>query len=42
MFYFWVFDRLYATGISVGKVPYLPIVLAGFVLMFIGMYMAFL
>ena len=35
------FDRLYATGISVGKVPYLPIVLAGFVLMFIGMYMAF-
>ena len=35
------FDRLYATGISVGKVPYLPIVLAGFALMFIGMYMAF-
>jgi cytochrome c biogenesis protein len=35
------FDRLYATGISVGKVPFLPIVLFGFVLLFLGMYMAF-
>ena len=35
------FDRLYATGISVGKVPFYPIVLLGFVIMFLGMYMAF-
>ena len=35
------FDRLYATGISVGRVPFLPVVLVGFLIMFIGMYMAF-
>ena len=35
------FDRMYTTGISVGKVPFLPVVLLGFVVMFFGMYMAF-
>lgn len=35
-------DAHYATGISVAKVPFLPFVFAGFIGLFIGMYMAFL
>jgi cytochrome c biogenesis protein len=35
------FDQQYATGIQVGKVPLIEVVFGGFVLMFIGMYMAF-
>ena len=35
------FDQLYATGIQVGKVPFIPIVFVGFVVMFVGMFMAF-
>ncbi len=35
-------DQKYATGISVGKVPFLPVVFAGFIGLFIGMYMAFM
>ncbi len=35
------FDEPYATGISVGKVPCVSFVFAGFVIMFVGLYMAF-
>jgi len=35
------FDQQYATGIQVGKVPFINAVFAGFILMFVGMYMAF-
>lgn len=35
------FDQQYATGIQVGKVPFIELVFGGFVLMFMGMYMAF-
>ena len=35
------FDETYATGISVGKVPCVSLVFAGFVIMFAGLYMAF-
>jgi cytochrome c biogenesis protein len=35
------FDQQYATGLQVGRVPLIWIVFLGFVLMFIGMYMAF-
>ncbi|MFZ9888444.1 MAG: cytochrome c biogenesis protein ResB [Myxococcota bacterium] len=35
------FDQQYATGIQVGRVPFIEAVFGGFVLMFLGMYMAF-
>lgn len=35
------FDEPYATGISVGKVPCISFVFTGFVIMFVGLYMAF-
>jgi cytochrome c biogenesis protein len=35
------FDQQYATGVSVGRVPYINVVFAGFVVMFFGLYMAF-
>ncbi|HEY1100321.1 MAG TPA: cytochrome c biogenesis protein ResB, partial [Myxococcota bacterium] len=35
------FDQLYATGIQVGRVPFIPWVFVGFLVMFVGMYMAF-
>ncbi|MBL4817802.1 MAG: cytochrome c biogenesis protein ResB, partial [Deltaproteobacteria bacterium] len=35
------FDEPYATGVSVGKVPGLWAVFAGFIIMFMGLYMAF-
>lgn len=35
------FDQQYATGIQVGRVPFIEVVFAGFVLLFLGMYMAF-
>lgn len=35
------FDEPYATGISVGKVPCVSFVFAGFIIMFTGLYMAF-
>lgn len=35
------FDQLYATGIQVGKVPFIPIVFLGFIVLFTGMFMAF-
>lgn len=35
------FDQQYATGVQVGRVPWINVVFAGFVLMFVGMYMAF-
>ncbi|MEI6806935.1 MAG: cytochrome c biogenesis protein ResB, partial [Myxococcaceae bacterium] len=35
------FDEPYATGISVGKVPCVSFVFAGFVIMFVGLFMAF-
>jgi cytochrome c biogenesis protein len=35
------FDEPYATGISVGKVPCISFVFTGFVMMFVGLYMAF-
>lgn len=35
------FDQQYATGVQVGRVPWINVVFAGFVLMFFGMYMAF-
>lgn len=35
------FDQQYATGIQVGRVPFIEVVFGGFVLMFVGMYMAF-
>jgi cytochrome c biogenesis protein len=35
------FDQQYATGLQVGRVPFIPLVFAGFLVMFVGMYMAF-
>ncbi len=35
------FDQVYATGIQVGRVPFIPWVFFGFLVMFVGMYMAF-
>ena len=35
------FDQQYATGIQVGRVPFIPWVFAGFLTMFVGMFMAF-
>lgn len=35
------FDQHYATGIQVGRVPFIGWVFGGFLLMFVGMYMAF-
>jgi cytochrome c biogenesis protein len=35
------FDQQYATGLQVGSVPFIPIVFAGFLVMFVGMFMAF-
>lgn len=39
--FFQGFDQTYATGISVGRVPAISVVFAGFVVMFIGLWMAF-
>lgn len=36
------FDQQYATGIQVGRVPWVPFIFTGFVVMFVGMAMAFL
>lgn len=36
------FDQQYATGIQVGRVPWVPLIFSGFVVLFIGMAMAFL
>ncbi|MBI1946744.1 MAG: cytochrome c biogenesis protein ResB [Deltaproteobacteria bacterium] len=36
------FDQQYATGIQVGRVPWVPFIFAGFVVLFVGMAMAFL
>ena len=35
------FDQLYATGLQVGRVPWVPVIFLGFAVMFAGMYMAF-
>lgn len=35
------FDQLYATGIQVGRVPFIPMVFIGFIILFVGMFMAF-
>jgi cytochrome c biogenesis protein len=35
------FDQQYATGLQVGRVPFIGLVFGGFIVMFIGMYMAF-
>ncbi|MDP2344780.1 MAG: cytochrome c biogenesis protein ResB [Deltaproteobacteria bacterium] len=35
------FDQLYATGIQVGRVPFIPFVFGGFIILFVGMFMAF-
>jgi len=35
------FDQQYATGLQVGKVPWVPVVFGGFIVMFTGMFMAF-
>jgi cytochrome c biogenesis protein len=35
------FDQQYATGIQVGRVPFIPVVFVGFFFLFVGMYMAF-
>ena len=35
------FDQQYATGIQVGRTPYVQVVFGGFFLMFFGMFMAF-
>src|SRR5207244_12736067 len=34
-------DQQYATGLQVGKVPWVPFIFGGFVIMFVGMFMAF-
>ncbi len=39
--YFQGFDQVYATGVSVARVPFIEVVFLGFVLMFIGLFMAF-
>ncbi|OGQ16791.1 MAG: hypothetical protein A2138_26120 [Deltaproteobacteria bacterium RBG_16_71_12] len=36
------FDQQYATGIQVGRVPWVPFIFTGFVVLFVGMVMAFL
>lgn len=35
------FDQQYATGLQVGRVPWIPVIFAGFAIMFAGMFMAF-
>jgi cytochrome c biogenesis protein len=35
------FDQTYATGIQVGRVPWIPVVFVGFAIMFSGMFVAF-
>jgi cytochrome c biogenesis protein len=35
------FDQTYATGLQVGRVPWIPMVFSGFLVMFVGMFMAF-
>lgn len=35
------FNQLYATGIQVGKVPFIPFVFVGFIILFAGMFTAF-
>lgn len=35
------FDQQYATGIQVGRVPWVPFIFTGFAIMFVGMFMAF-
>jgi cytochrome c biogenesis protein ResB len=35
------FDQRYATGLQVGRVPWIPLVFSGFLVMFLGMFMAF-
>jgi cytochrome c biogenesis protein len=35
------FDQRYATGLQVGRVPWIPLVFGGFLVMFVGMFMAF-
>ncbi|MBM4281786.1 MAG: cytochrome c biogenesis protein ResB [Deltaproteobacteria bacterium] len=35
------FDQQYATGIQVGRVPFIPVVFVGFLVMFVGMFTAF-
>ena len=35
------FDQQYATGLQVGRVPWIPVVFTGFAIMFCGMFMAF-
>ncbi len=39
--FFQGFDQVYATGVSVGRVPLIEVVFLGFVFMFIGLFMAF-
>ena len=35
------FDQQYATGLQVGRVPWIPVIFVGFAIMFAGMFMAF-
>lgn len=35
------FDQQYATGLQVGRVPWIPVIFSGFGVMFFGMFMAF-
>lgn len=35
------FDQQYATGLQVGRVPWIPVIFSGFAIMFVGMFMAF-
>jgi cytochrome c biogenesis protein len=35
------FDQQYATGLQVGRVPWIPVIFSGFAIMFCGMFMAF-
>lgn len=35
------FDQQFATGIQVGRVPWVPLIFTGFAVMFLGMFMAF-
>jgi cytochrome c biogenesis protein len=35
------FDQQYATGLQVGRVPWIPVIFGGFAVMFTGMFMAF-
>ena len=39
--FFQGFDQVYATGVSVARVPFIAVVFLGFVFMFIGLFMAF-